>query len=179
MMEVKDKIDELYLDEEDQEQTFNSKRPLLETILIPEELEELQNNLPKANYTCENPDIIKEFFEKDLPPVIKSSKPDSSRKTRSRKTNSQRKVLREVFSYGAEKTKSKESNRNKNNHCKFINHNKIAKVKIHAKERREISESVKNIKKAILKQRKRIENSQSNVSIPLSYMNNVKRIKNM
>jgi len=55
----------------------------------------------------------------------------------------------------------------------------LARIKVRAKERQEINESVKNLKKAIVRQKKRIENSQANISIPLSYMSTVKRIKNM
>ena len=46
------------------------------------------------------------------------------------------------------------------------------------KERQEIKDSVKNLKKAIMSHKKKMVHSPSNISIPLSYMNNVKRVRN-
>lgn len=110
LKEVKDKIDELYLDDENNELSNTQDKPLLDTILLPEEIEEIMFQLPKPNYAGEDPEFMKEYLNSDIALPNFRVKPDTS--LRSRKNSRQTQIMKEVFNYGVEKSKSKESNRN-------------------------------------------------------------------
>ncbi|CAI2360523.1 unnamed protein product [Moneuplotes crassus] len=165
---VKDKIDELYIEES--ETSSNIDKNLLETILIPEEMKNIQSSLPKSNYSSSKVDFIEKFLNGQLVgkiPNTKTTPEDSSRKVKSRRNNSsQRKILREVFKVGMEKSKSKESTRKDNTQSRP------------RAGKEDIDETIKSLKKALKKQKKKLINSPSNASIPLSYMSNVKRVRN-
>mmetsp|Transcript_1047 Transcript_1047/g.1051 ORF Transcript_1047/g.1051 Transcript_1047/m.1051 type:complete len:99 (-) Transcript_1047:483-779(-) len=81
-------------------------------------MKNIQSSLPKSNYSSSKVDFIEKFLNGQLvgkTPNTKTTPEDTSRKVKSRRNNSsQRKILREVFKVGMEKSKSKESTRKDN-----------------------------------------------------------------
>lgn len=64
LKEVKDKIEELYLDDMGAEGEGDLKLELLNTIKIPDKFVNLSASLPKPNYALETPDF-KEYLENE------------------------------------------------------------------------------------------------------------------
>ena len=85
LKEVKDKIDELYLDEEKEDECLEKKKPLLETIQIPDKMDDLQKKLPESNYTYDETESRLNYLEQELPPVNFRVNIESTREVKSRK----------------------------------------------------------------------------------------------
>lgn len=111
LKEVKDKIDELYIDELKSDNSTLSAKNLLGTIIVPEEIKDLSGKLPKSNYKSDNSEEVHKFLNSPFMPSEIPRKPESTKASRLRRSNSRKKIMKEVFSYGIEKSKSKESSR--------------------------------------------------------------------